>query len=90
MVCRIMKGDAKYIHHSLNVFLTEKAVAGEVSAEAGIDIEFKEPLWLGSGRPEDSPGDMLGVFCKTKDDAAWFKRAFRQRRWEDGKKPGGG
>jgi hypothetical protein len=25
----------------------------------------------------------------TKEDAAWFKRAFGQRRWEDGKNPQG-
>ena len=78
---------AKYIHHSLNIHSAERDVAEEVSAEAGIDIEFKKPLWLGSGRPEDSVGDMVGIFCETKEDAAWLKRAFGQRRWEDGKNP---
>jgi hypothetical protein len=83
-----MSNEPKYPHHSLNIYAAEKAAADEVSAEAGVDIEFKRPLWFGSGRPEDSAGDMLGVFCKTKEDAAWFKRAFGQRRWEDGRNPG--
>jgi hypothetical protein len=39
-----MSEEPKYLHHNLNMHSAEKAVAGEVSAEAGIDIEFKKTL----------------------------------------------
>lgn len=84
-----MSREPEYIHHSLNIQSAEKAVADEVSAEAGIDIEFKEPLWSGPGTIEYSIEDMVGVYCKTDSDAVRFERAFERRRWEDSKNPQG-
>ena len=78
-----MMRDARYTHHSLNVFLAEKDVAEEVAAEAGIDIEFKSLLWFG---PESPAGDMVGVYCEIEEEASRFKQAFCLRRWEDGRK----
>jgi hypothetical protein len=80
-----MSDEPKHIHHSLNIQLAEKAVADEVSAEIGIEIAFKAPLW---SSPENTVEDTVGVFCKTDSDAARFERAFERRRWEDSKRPG--
>jgi hypothetical protein len=81
-----MSRDPKYIDHSLDIHLAEKVVADEVSAEAGIDIEFKEALWFAPANPAK---DMVGVYCKTYSDAIWFEHAFGRRRWEDSKSPQG-
>ena len=81
-----MSDEPKYTHHSLNIDLAEKDVADEVSAEAGIDIAFKAPLWSGTESPIE---DTVGVYCKTDSDAARFERAFEWRRWEDSKRPRG-
>ena len=81
-----MSRETRYKHHILNVFLTEKAIAEEVAAEAGIDIEFKKPRWYG---PAEAVEDMVGVYCETAGQAARFRRAFSRRRWEDSKGPGG-
>jgi hypothetical protein len=81
-----MSREPKYTHPSLNLHRAEKSVAEEVSAEADIEIEFKEPLWSVTENPTE---DMIGVFCKTDSDAARFERALEVRRWEDRKIPGG-
>ena len=81
-----MSKEPKYIHHCLNVQSAEKVVADEVSAEVGIDIEFKAPLWSGLESPTK---DTVGVYCKTDSDAARFERAFERRRWENSKNPQG-
>ena len=80
-----MSDEPKYTHHSLNIDLAEKDVADEVSAEIGIEIELKAPLW---SSPENFVGDTVGVYCKTDSDAARFERAFERRRWEDQKQVG--
>ena len=81
-----MSDEPKYTHHSLNIDLAEKAVADEVSAEVGIEIKFKAPLWSGLESPTK---DTVGVYCKTDSDAARFERAFERRRWENSKNPQG-
>ena len=81
-----MSKEPKYIHHSLNIQSAEKAVADEISAEADIDIQFKEPLW---SSPENFVEDTVGVFCKTDVEAELFSVAFFIRRWEDSKSTGG-
>ena len=58
-----MSKEPKYMHHSLNIHLADKAVADEVSAEADIEIEFKEPLWSG---PEIFVEDTVRVFCEPR------------------------
>ena len=84
-----MSDEPKYTHHSLNVHPSEKAIAGEVSAETGIDIAFKA-LLLSAPRTTNNPADdMVGVYCKTDSDAARFERAFERRRWENSKNPQG-
>ena len=79
-----MGNESKYTHHSLNIHLPEKAVAEDVSAEADIEIELKEPLRSDTENPAEN---MVGVYCKTDSDAARFERAFDRRRWEDSKSP---
>ena len=59
-----------------------KAVAEEVAEEAGIQIEFKAPVWGPKGG-ENYPDNLVGVFCGTEREAELFSAAFAIRRWED-------
>jgi hypothetical protein len=80
--------ETKYRHHSLNVDPAMKAVAEEVAEEAGIQIEFKAPLWGPKGS-KNYPENLVGVYCDTEREAEQFSVAFAIRRWEDSKSSGG-
>lgn len=77
-----MSKESEYIHHSLNVDPSMKAVAEEVAAESGIQIEFKAPVWGPKGS-KDYPDNLVGVYCETEREAEQFSAAFAIRRWED-------
>jgi hypothetical protein len=80
--------ETKYIHHSLNIDPVLKAVADEVAEKAGIQIEFKAPLWTATKGVENYPDNLVGIFCETARDAELFCVAFAIRRWEDRKSIG--
>ena len=73
-----------YQYLSLPVDLTDQDLAREVATAAEITIDMRMP-----DEPEDWDANKIGVYCETTEEAALFKRAFGQRRWEDGKNPQG-
>jgi 8-oxo-dGTP pyrophosphatase MutT (NUDIX family) len=71
-------------YHSVNIDLTEQALAREVAEESGIDIHIRQPKRIKNPLPKEGH-EFVGVYCETKEDTILFERAFRQRRWEDSK-----